>query len=297
MSQVEKATIAVIIPTLNAEGEIGALLDSIEGQSMRPAEVIVVDSDSDDATREIVRAHRGVTLLKIDRGDFNHGLTRDMALRRTRAEFVCFMTQDAVPADDRLFESLLAPMAEDPDIALVTARQLPKPSARRFEQLVRAFNYPNERRTRDMSDVPRCGIKAFFASDVCSLYRRSAYLSCGGFREVVTYEDLIMAASLIGAGLKVSYEPTARVYHSHNLTPRQQFIRNREGGMCLQEHKGELLGASEVGEGGRLVRAVSAQLIKEGRFGELAAFAVDCAARLAGNRMGRRDVRKGKAVR
>ena len=101
-----------------------------------------------------------------------------------------------------------------------------------------------------------------------------------------------MAAKFIASGMKVAYEPRAEVYHSHNLTPSQQFARNRAVGFFLETHADDLMQASEIGEGGRLVRSVSSQLLREGNFGELVAFGVDCCARLLGNRAGRRAARK-----
>lgn len=183
-------------------------------------------------------------------------------------------------------------MIEDSDIALVSGRQLPKADARRFEQLVRSFNYPDSPSIRSKSDLEKFGIKTFFASDTCSAYRRSAYLACGGFDRVNTNEDMLMAARFVASGLKVAYEPSAEVYHSHNLTPRQQFARNRAVGMFLESHTDDLMYASEIGEGGRLVKAVSSELLREGRFGELFAFGFDCCARLLGNRAGRRAARR-----
>ena len=100
-----------------------------------------------------------------------------------------------------------------------------------------------------------------------------------------------MAAKFIASGMKVAYEPRAEVYHSHNLTPSQQFARNRAVGFFLETHADDLMQASEIGEGGRLVRSVSSQLLREGIFGELVAFGVDCCARLLGNRAGRRAAR------
>lgn len=287
------ASVSVVIPTLNAEREIGGLLDSLLSQTVVPGEVLVVDSSSDDATRDVVASYadRGVSLEVIARAEFNHGATRHRAFMRTVGDYTLFMTQDAVPAGDRYIERLTAPLGTDKTIALVSGRQLPKPDARRFEQLVRAFNYPDEPSVRGAEDLPSYGIKTFFASDVCSAYRRTAYMECGGFAPVNTNEDMLMAARLIAAGHKVAYEPSAAVYHSHNLTPAQQFRRNREVGAFLAAHGDDLMGASEVGEGGRLVRAVASQLLREGRLGEFAAFGFDCAARLAGNRAGRRSVK------
>ena len=285
-------SLSVVIPTLNAADEIDSLLDIIEAQSLQPLDILVVDSSSDDGTVGEVAKHPFVNLVRIERKEFNHGSTRDMALRRSAGEFVCFLTQDAVPASTRYLERLVAPFLADDSIALVTGRQLPKADARRFEQLVRNYNYPNAPSVRSKSDLPKYGIKTFFASDTCSAYRRTAYLECGGFDHVNTNEDMLMAARFVASGLKVAYEPGAEVYHSHNLTPSQQFARNRAVGMFLELHSDDLMHASEIGEGGRLVKAVSSQLLREGRLTEFIAFGVDCCARLLGNRAGRRAVRK-----
>lgn len=117
--------ISVIIPNLNAEHEIDGLLIALEHQSIQPVEILIVDSASEDKTIELVRQHKIVRLLEIDRRDFNHGTTRDMALRESRGDFVCFLTQDAVPVSDDYLKRLVAPMVDDSDIALVSGRQLP----------------------------------------------------------------------------------------------------------------------------------------------------------------------------
>lgn len=284
--------ISVIIPTLNAEHEIETLLIALDRQSIQPNEILVVDSASDDKTIELVQKHKGVRLLQIDRQDFNHGTTRDKALRESSGDFVCFLTQDTVPVSDDYLKRLVAPMVDDSDIALVSGRQLPKADARRFEQLVRGFNYPDSPSVRSKCDLEKLGIKTFFASDACSAYRRIAYLECGGFDHVNTNEDMLMAAKFIASGMKVAYEPHAEVFHSHNLTPAQQFARNRAVGFFLETHADDLMHASEIGEGGRLVKAVSSQLLREGNLVEFIAFGVDCCARLLGNRAGRRAARK-----
>lgn len=285
-------SISVVIPTLDAADEIEPLLDSLEAQSLRPIEIIVVDSESIDGTLLLAERRSLVNAVGIKKADFNHGSTRHMAFAMTRGEFVCFLTQDAIPINADYLANIVDPMLGDPGIAMVSGRQLPKADARRFERLVRHFNYPLEPNVRSIDDVERLGIKAFFASDACSAYRRSAYFETGGFSAVNTNEDMLMAAKLIACGWKVAYEPTAAVFHSHNLTPAEQYRRNREVGIFLEEHASELMDADEVGEGGRLAVSVASTLVSERRLGELAAFGVDCAARLLGNRAGRWAARK-----
>ena len=49
------STLSVIIPTLNEERHVGALLSDVASQSRRPDEVLVVDAGSTDGTIEVVR--------------------------------------------------------------------------------------------------------------------------------------------------------------------------------------------------------------------------------------------------
>ena len=284
--------ISLIVPTLNAQGEIGPLLDNLLSQTRVPDQIIVVDSASDDGTVEEVVARSGVELIKIKRSDFNHGATRDMALKRTTGDIICFMTQDAVPVNERYIENLIAPLLADEQVAASSGRQLPKADARRYEQLVRGFNYTDESNVRTFDDVKRIGIKAYFATDVCSAYNRNLYLKLGGFCATDMSEDMYLAAKAINAGYKVAYAADAEVRHSHNLSPKQQYARNFAIGRFLERNKDLLACESEVGEGKRLASNIAKTLVHERNFTELAAFGADCVARFLGNRKGRAAARR-----
>jgi rhamnosyltransferase len=296
---VQDQKVSLVIPTLNAGEDIERLLTKLQAQTRALDEVLVVDSASDDETADRVKAFAGgstlpIRLQVINRADFDHGGTRHAALLQTTGDFVLFMTQDAVPANNRYVECLLAPF-DDSSVAVSSGRQLPKPDARRFEQLVRGFNYPEHSFVRCKEDLQTYGIKTFFTSDVCSAYRRSAYMEVGGFlRPCNMSEDMQIAARLVAAGYRVAYAAEAEVLHSHNLTPGQQYKRNYAVGSFLETNADVLMGASEIGEGGKLVKQVSKQLLKEGRLGEFCSFGIDCVARLAGNRKGRADARKAQ---
>lgn len=285
-------SISLIIPTLNAGSEIDNLLNLLSAQSVVPEEILIVDSASDDKTVSLVQKHEDVRIIGINRKDFNHGLTRDMALRESTGDIVCFMTQDAVPANNKYVENLVTPILTDNEVAISSGRQLPKSDARRFEQLVRAFNYTETPYIRSKEDVSRLGIKTYFATDVCAAYRRSQYLELGGFGKTNMSEDMLMAAKAINAGYKVAYAADAEVYHSHNLTLKEQYRRNYAIGVFLETNKDVVKCESEVGEGSKLVKSVSKSLISEGNITELFAFGFDCAARLLGNRAGRRSARR-----
>ena len=50
-------TVTVVIPAYRAESMLGATLDSVLAQTVRPERVIVIDDGSDDATADVARRH------------------------------------------------------------------------------------------------------------------------------------------------------------------------------------------------------------------------------------------------
>lgn len=202
------------------------------------AEILVIDSGSTDATPIIAARYAPrVRLLEIPRERFDHGGTRDYALRQSTGDFVCFFTQDALPEDERCLERLLSAFSA-PDVAAVYGRQIAYPDAPEYERLTRAFNYPVEPRTWREADIPYYGVKSYFFSNVCSAYRREAYLAVGGFdTPIISNEDMMMAAKLLHAGYALAYTPDAAVYHSHRYTLAEELRRNIRIGKAMDQYR------------------------------------------------------------
>ena len=238
---------------------------------------------------------RSVRLLPIPRDSFDHGGTRDFALRQCVGDYVVFFTQDAVPTDQHCIEKLLSAFSS-PDIAAVFGRQIACPDAPEYERLTRQFNYPDQPRTWREADIPRYGVKSYFFSNVCAAYRREAYLAVGGFdAPILCNEDMMMAAKLLHAGYALAYAPEAAVYHSHHYTLREELQRNLRIGKVMEQYRDRLTGVSADSEGWRMLRFVGGGLAREGQFGKLPGFGVRAVVRLAGNRIGKRKGRRSKA--
>ena len=286
--------ISLIIPTLNAGEELDVLLKKMLAQSCPPQEIVIVDSESTDGTPERAKKYPQVKVIPIKRADFDHGGTRDMALRSCSGDVVLFMTQDAIPADKHYVEKLIA-MLDDPRVAAVGGRQIARPDATRQEQLVRAHNYPETSRVWDAGAIEAMGVRAFLISDCCAAYKRAAYLAVGGFdHPIMTNEDMLMAQKLLEAGYAIAYCGEAAVVHSHNMTLKQQFRRNYIVGRTMKRYEERFCHVQEMGEGTKLAKAVLLQLLREGRLISSATFCFDCAARLLGNRLGRRAQERKK---
>lgn len=279
--------ISVIIPTLNAEREIQCLISLLNSQSIVADEIIVIDSESDDKTVEICR-NNNVRVLQVRRKDFDHGRTRDYALKESVGDIVVFLTQDAVPVNEFLLENLITPL-KDERVVVSTGRQIPKKDATLAEKLIRTFNYPSKSCIKKKSDLQILGIKTFFCSDVCAAYNKDMYLKLGGFEyPIKTNEDMFFAAKVINCGYRVAYEADALVYHSHNFSFLEQFRRNYIQGYELERHKDLLCCVSQKSEGMRLVKFVSLELIKYGHILSFLRFGFDCIARFLGSMMGKR---------
>lgn len=278
--------ISVIIMTLNAEIYIQNILDMLKKQTVKPDEIIVADSESDDKTVEIAEKN-AVKIIHIKRKEFDHGGSRDLALRESIGDYVLFLTQDAEIGSESYIENIIKPFA-DSEVAMVCGRQIAKRNATSYERLIREFNYPNKRMIKTKNDIEKLGIKAYYMSDVCSAYRRDIYLKIGGFEHpIMTNEDMLIAAIALKNGYKTAYEPDAYVFHSHNFTLIQEFKRNVLVASFLKKYQKKLGNVKITSEGMALVRYVSNSLLAERKFFEFCKFGLVCIAKYMGNRYGK----------
>lgn len=286
-------TVNVVIPTLNAEKFIETQLQKLSTQDYPISEITVIDSASEDHTVEICKKHN-VHLIQIQRKDFNHAKTRDMAIRRSKADIVVFLTQDAIPYNNQTIGNLVEALNQE-GVVIATGRQVARDDATAFEKLIRNFNYPEVSSVKSKADIKRLGIKTFFFSDSFAAYNRKVYLELGGFEpSLKTNEDMFFAAKVIQNGYNVAYVSEAKVLHSHNFTLKQQYRRNYIEGYEIEKHKALLGNVSQESEGMKLVKYVSKELLSHGRFVSFIHFGFDCIARLAGSEAGRKAYLSGK---
>jgi rhamnosyltransferase len=262
---VDRSQVAVIIPTCNAEKHWASLSDGLRMQGLPASQVLIVDSSSDDGTRELAKAE-GYQVFRIERCDFNHGGTRKLALELVPwASLVVYLTQDAVLATADSVDLLLSAF-EDREVAAAYGRQLPRRGAGPIEAHARLFNYPPQSDVRNFESRHTLGIKATFLSNSFSAYRVAELLAVGGFpSEVIMAEDAIVAGRLLLAGWKTAYVAEAQVYHSHPFTVGEEFRRYFDIGVC---HRREAWLRDRFGgagsEGGRYVRSEFSYLANHG---------------------------------
>ena len=172
--------VSVIIPTRNGEQYLWQLLVTLREQSLRPDQILVIDSSSEDNTVKICRAF-AVDIIPIDVRNFDHGGTRNLAASKAIGDILVWMTQDALFRDAECLGNLIRPLF-DFKIAASYGRQIPREEANPIERFARVFNYPLAGRIKGLDDLPLLGVKTFFFSNVCSAVKRGPFQEVGGSR-------------------------------------------------------------------------------------------------------------------
>lgn len=113
--------ISVVIATYKRPHLIERALDSVRAQSLRPAEIIVVDDASGDETGDIVAAWSARSGLEVDfiaaSRNGGVGAARNIAMRRATGEFVAFLDSDDEYLPGAL-ETLVGPLLAHDDVVL-----------------------------------------------------------------------------------------------------------------------------------------------------------------------------------
>ena len=225
--------LSVIVPIKNPGAKWHEWLRALKNQTCMPAMVLVVDSESTDLSAQQARA-AGFEVLHIAAKDFSHGATRQLALNQVapHSDWVVFLTQDAILADENALENLMQAFQSQPQMAACYGRQLPHPEANAIETHFRHFNYPPQSHEMQLQDNARLGLRTCFFSNSFGAYRVSNLLAIGGFpQDVILGEDTWVAAMLLKAGYTVGYKAESCVYHSHHYSIIEEFRRMFDTGV------------------------------------------------------------------
>jgi len=312
----------VIIPIYRPTRTFFELLGTLLEQTMLPDKVIIPITENNDYGKnrllsdlenrfkwngtsicKAAKTDHGVLMnrtlveiISIRKEDFDHGTTRRLAANMSEAKYMLFMTQDAVPKDECLIKRLYESFSDD-DVAVAYARQVARGDADATERYVRSYNYPDRciRKTKD--DVTDLGIKTYFSSNVCAMYRKSIYKEIGGFKkDMILNEDMTYCASVINKGYAVYYDAKAIVIHSHDYSLMEQFKRNFDIGVSQKMNEGMYNGVKSEKEGKKLLLDMMAFHMRNDDYVNLAYSLVQSMYKYVGFVLGRHYKRLPKKV-
>jgi biofilm PGA synthesis N-glycosyltransferase PgaC len=198
--------VTVIVPAFNEAESLADTLASLDGQTVQPAEIIVVDDCSTDSTGAVARAN-GATVLRPSRNTGSKAGAQTFALNQVRSEFTLAIDADTILAPDAI-ERLL-PAFEDSETAAACGTVLPRHvhtiwERGRYVEYLFAFRYYKQ--IQDLSGAP------LISSGCFSMYRTAALRSAGGWSNRTLAEDMDLTWTFYQRHLRVRFIPEAVCY-------------------------------------------------------------------------------------
>lgn len=200
--------ISIIIPVKNGEKTIKKCLDSLKNLNYTNNEIIVVDDNSSDGTRQILTSYPGIQVIETS-GIGSSGC-RNLGIKLSKGEYLTFTDSDCIVHPQWLNE-LLKGFASVEIVSVGGDQQLPEDETE-FGKIVQEFlktvgfvaDYVKKDTERiETNHNPTCNV----------MYKREIFDRVGGFLEGLwPGEDVELDYRIKKLG-KLMYNPGAIVYH------------------------------------------------------------------------------------
>ena len=198
---------------------------------MTNLEIILVNSGNQSLTN--LKNFSNVKIININPEQFNHGESRNLGIEESTGDYIIFVTDDAIPSSNDLFNYMCSTCSVDNKIAVATARQIPRIDSDLMSQFslyeYYSFLELNEDRVisapnfATLNSVDKRKIAQI--DDVCSCYRKEI-ISRYRFKNIKYAEDLELGTRLVTDGYKIAQLYSKGVIHSH-LRPPSYYVKRQ----------------------------------------------------------------------
>lgn len=206
MPQTTDHRLTAIVPAYNEAASVGDTVRSLLQQTVRPAEVLVIDDCSTDATAAVA-TKAGARVLRPPTNTGSKAGAQSFALESVTTPLVMAVDADTVLAPDAVAQ--LLPALDDEEIGAACGFVLPQrvrtiwERGRYIEYLI-AFSF--FKRVQDHLKKP------LISSGCFSIYRTSELRSVGGWSTRTMAEDMDLTWTLYSSGQGVRFVPEAVSY-------------------------------------------------------------------------------------
>lgn len=222
-------SVSVVIPTYNYAGFLPSCLESVQSQSTKPLEIIVVDDGSTDDTEAAVRRFDGLRYVRQDNAGASRARNHGLAL--ARGEYIQFLDADDWLAPNKL-SLCVAHLERHPGTIPFTRM------AHVFDRRIDAIRFRARRLAQRLLGHPRgswrpqdplVSLLTLEIGVMSPLYARNALEQVGGFDErLFMLEDIEINLRLALAGCK--FESVGRVgaMCRHHRSPTRGRVNARK---------------------------------------------------------------------
>lgn len=206
--------VSAVIRAYNEGKHIGRLLEGLDHQTVRPDEIIVVDSGSTDDTVAIARS-AGCVIEHIAKNEFSFGRALNRGCAVAQSDVLLFASAHVYPVYNTHVEHMLSAFERE-GVAIAYGRQVGDERTRFSEARVMLKWFPNE----NIWDQGHP-----FSNNANAAVLRSAWMESPYDETLTGLEDLDFAKKVLSRGYKISYVADAPVVHVHEES--WSAIRNR----------------------------------------------------------------------
>jgi glycosyltransferase involved in cell wall biosynthesis len=228
--------VSIVIPTYNGGPLLLKVIERVLQQNLDGRfELLIIDSSSDDGVIDDIPADQRISIYQIPKSSFQHGKTRNLGVALSKAPLIAFLTQDAIPYDERWLANLIKPFQRNRLVMAVFGRHLGHDEHPDFIKtaLNEHFNSFSQQKFASKFDNlfryherdPRYRQSLHFYSDNNSCLRRTAW-QIFPYPDVLYGEDQLWADWVVQWGYTKAYAEDAIVKHSHYFTPEEEFERS-----------------------------------------------------------------------
>jgi cellulose synthase/poly-beta-1,6-N-acetylglucosamine synthase-like glycosyltransferase len=235
---IKNYSISVITPAYNEEDSIEGTILSVLGSNYPIREMIVINDNSSDRTKEIVEKLMGkYKNLKLINNNGNLGKAGSLnkGLKITKGEIVAIIDSDSFPQKDAIRKCL--GFFNDKEVAAVTCSVLVK-DKNTFMRKLQAFEYSIIAWTRKLLGYIG-GIWAM--PGPLAMYRTEIIRKIGGFDTNNLTEDIEITWRIVKEGYKIKMCLASRVYSiapdKFSIWFKQRVRWNTGGLQCINKYK------------------------------------------------------------
>ena len=216
--------VSVIVVTAGRRQCLPACIDSLQRQTYRPLEIVIVVGPSTDGTIDYVRSLDDVKHCQVDKLNISHA--RNQGLREASGEIIAFIDDDAV-AHPFWVQDLIATFEQEGlDCGgvggCVINEHAPGRPLQAFNNTIDDLGWPDEITLASGQHNDPQGTRFNYLMGTNMAFRRSVLIEIGGFDEtyIYVYDDADTAVEVIKRGYRLLHHRRAIVYHfpamSHN---------------------------------------------------------------------------------
>lgn len=204
---------SVIVPVYNRNDEVADLLESLDKQTERDFEVILVEDGSTLPCTEAVEKYGGnLDLHYYHKSNEGRSIARNYGIERSRGDMLIFFDSDCV-IPDNYFATLGKALAAEP----LDCFGGPDAAHDSFSTVQKAINFAmTSFLTTGGIRGGKISMEKFTPRSFNMGYTREVYNTTGGFREMFS-EDIDMSMRIRNAGFKIGLIRDAGVYHKRRV--------------------------------------------------------------------------------